>query len=108
MEISKMSATKFTKREWEVVTEPESSHYLATIDCGGIMQIHVVTSATDITFAESIERLANAHLIACAPDMYEMLDTLIDSSNPEDMLAALIENKAEIESLLKRARGEKC
>ena len=64
---------KFTKREWAVITEPESEHYLTTVDCGGIMQLNVITSATDITFTESFERIANAHLIAAAPNLYHAL-----------------------------------
>ena len=38
-----MSEAKFTKREWAVITEPESEHYLTTVDCGGVMQLNVIT-----------------------------------------------------------------
>ena len=91
--------TEFTKRSWEICTNPESEHYLLTIDCGGVMQIQVITSATDITFAESIERKANAHLIAVAPEMYEFIERLSDLDECQML-------KAEIKHLLAKARGE--
>ena len=91
--------TEFTKRSWEICTEPESEHYLLTIDCGGVMKIHVITFATDITFAESIERKANAHLIAAAPEMYEFIERLSDLDECQML-------KAEIKVLLAKARGE--
>lgn len=91
--------TKFTKRSWEVCTSPESEHYLLTIDCGGVMQIQVITFATDITFAESIERKANAHLIAAAPEMYEFIEQLSDLDECQML-------KTEIKHLLAKARGE--
>tara|TARA_R100001594_G_scaffold82907_2_gene117563 strand:+ start:2783 stop:3091 length:309 start_codon:yes stop_codon:yes gene_type:complete len=69
---------------------------ICTLDC------YVVPTEKGFT----TNRDENARLIACAPDMYEMLDTLTDSSNTEDMLAVLIESKSEISELLKRARGE--
>lgn len=95
--------TEFTKRSWEICTNPESEHYLLTIDCGGVMQIKVITSATDITFAESIERKANAHLIAAAPELYGMLE------NIQNYLTGVGEYGRfyyEVEKLLAKARGE--
>lgn len=94
-----MKETKFTKRDWCVVTDPDSEHYCLTVDCGGIMRINVITSATDITFSESIERTANAHLIAAAPEMYEMLESLADQDECQMF-------KVEIAKLLAKARGE--
>ena len=88
--------TKFTKRSWEICTNPESEHYLLTVDCGGVMKINVITFATDITFAESIERKANAHLIAAAPKMYKFLDDLANGRGTD----------YPIERLLAEARGE--
>lgn len=51
------------------------------------------------------EAIANANLIACAPDMYEMLElamSLMDGDSIEDFAYQY----KEIKSLLKRARGE--
>lgn len=93
----------FTKREWEVVTEADSEHYCLTVDCGGVMRVNVITSARDITFSESIERIANAHLIAAAPDMYAELEDL------EVWLKYHDDYKdwyARVKKLLAKARGE--
>lgn len=109
-----MSKAKFTKREWAVITEPESEHYLTTVDCGGVMQLNVITSATDITFAESFERRANAHLIVAAPDMYKEIEddiknlkSLLMGVDPSSLESAAIEKKIHRkQKLLVKARGE--
>ena len=92
--------TKFTKRPWEIVTDRESDHYLLTVNCGGVMKIHIITFATDITFAESVEIKANAHLIAAAPEMYEFIERLSDLDDCQML-------KSESKQLLAKARGEK-
>jgi len=94
-----MSEARFTSRSWELTTEPDSEHYCVTVDCGGVMKVSIITSATDITFTESFERIANAHLIAAAPKMYEMLESLAEQDECQ-MFKCLI-NK-----LLAEARGE--
>lgn len=48
---------------------------------------------------------ANAHLIACAPDMYEMLKLAINLMDGDSIEGFTYQYK-EIEQLLKRARGE--
>lgn len=50
-------------------------------------------------YAENSE--ANAHLIACAPEMYEMLDALLKYNIPRTSLEAM-----QIRKLLAKARGE--
>ena len=69
-----MSESKFTKGPWELSTEPESEHYCLTVECGKVMRVNVITRATDISFAEGLERVANAHLIAAAPEMYKDIE----------------------------------
>lgn len=91
-----MRDIKFTKREWEIVTEADSEHYCLTVDCGGVMRVNVITSARDITFSESLERIANAHLIKSAPKMYKFLDDLASGRGVD----------YPIEQLLREARGE--
>jgi hypothetical protein len=56
------------------------------------------------------EAIANANLIACAPDMYEMLESIIECANDSqneishsDLIYSLHDD---INKLLKRARGE--
>lgn len=96
-----MSNAKFTNREWAFYTKPSSENYAVHIDCGGVMDLTVITRATDITLAESIEREANAHLIAAAPEMYDMLGTIEnDSGQVPDWLWD------KIQSVLAKARGE--
>lgn len=101
-----MTKEKFTKREWVVFTEDESEHYLTTIDCGGMMTIPVITSAIDLSFCDGEERKANAHLIAAAPEMYELLleISVFSSFKPDNKELQLI--KVDIEKLLAKARGE--
>ena len=55
-------------------------------------------------FVSSDEFIANANLIAAAPEMYEMLKYLTDM-NPEDT-KLYIENSDDILNLLAKARGE--
>lgn len=58
-------------------------------------------------------RKANAALIAAAPEMYDILEHylgLIQKANDGDVIAEqkIFEDIACIESVLKKARGEKC
>jgi hypothetical protein len=89
-----MSETKFTKGEWVqcfangIVIQTESTGY-------GICRV--------IGNLESDR--ANANLIACAPEMYAMLDKISD----ELLEAGGVWNCAlakDIEALLAKARGE--
>ena len=103
-----MSEAKFTKGPW-------NQSHRKTKSGGYSTQVYDSDGETICTLAWypvptekgfTTNRSENANLIACAPDMYEMLCAITDSSNPEDMLAVLIEVKSEIDWLLKRARGE--
>jgi hypothetical protein len=49
------------------------------------------------------EPMYNRHLIACAPEMYEMLDSLLQNSS---FNANFPEEFERIETLLAKARGE--
>ena len=53
---------------------------------------------------ESIEPIANAHLIAAAPEMYQMLKMIMDILNSDDHENEV--SNADIAKLLARARGE--
>ena len=98
-----MSETKFTKGPW--VIDGKYSTFLA-VSANGAVVCDVSCCHDGYHIKPSSEELANARLISCAPDMYDALDAITDSSNPEDMLAVLMEVKSEIAELLKRARGE--
>ena len=86
--------TKFTKGEWKVETQFQ-------LDINGGF---ITTQMSGDKFAPVSEREANAHLIAAAPDMYKMLETIVDSIAKTDI--GSIEDMIAIELLLKKARGE--
>ena len=92
--------SSFTPAPWSAI----GGYYPGMIDinCGKKMSICVVISANDLTWQDGMERQANCHLIAAAPEMYAMLDRL--SSQLTDINAHSAAN--EIEALLAKARGE--
>ncbi len=104
-----MSDTKFTKGEWIV--------YDSSMDWGNVNRDELVIGMdsfnhdwTDHYCAHKItigddegEARANAHLIAAAPEMYEMLATI---ENDSGQVPAWLWDK--IQSTLAKARGEKC
>lgn len=51
-------------------------------------------------------KAANAHLIAAAPELYEVLDWLWDEVNKMDPTAELEDNYERIINVLAKARGE--
>ncbi len=104
-----MSETNFTKGEWHV-NECETPGVLE-IDCGEMMSITVITTAYDLSYSDMVERTANAHLIATAPELYKMLSIARDKlslhmvdvngdGNDFQDFRVLIDN------LLAKARGE--
>lgn len=96
-----MSETKFTKRQWDVCTKPKSENYALHVNCGDMMELTVITTAGDISHADGIERKANAHLIAAAPEMYNLLQDVMNSK------CCTSEFSDQISELLAKARGEK-
>ncbi len=86
-----MTQTKFTKGKWIAntysvyVDEPSSP----IADCG------------HSPIRNDLEELANANLIAAAPDMYAMLNMLVNGDSIND---SSIEK--EVINILKKARGE--
>lgn len=103
-----MSEAKFTKGPWSQSHRKTKSggHSTQVYDNNGETICTLSWYAVPTEMGFTTNRSENAQLIACAPDMYEMLCAITDSSNPEDMLAVLKEVKSEIGELLKRARGE--
>lgn len=95
-----MKETKFTKGNWTVEDGK-------VVVCEGF-RVAYAYSGSNIPLTPKIN--ANAHLISCAPDMYEMLEKVNQTHHDSDyeiehsdLLCALYDD---IESLLKRARGE--
>lgn len=97
-----MSDTKFTPAPW-VVTD---GYYPSFVDvkCGEAMDIPICWYATDLSFENGVERKANAHLIAAAPEMYAALELLTKElpawSDYEERLFIMADE------LLAKARGE--
>ncbi len=87
--------SKFTKGDWSVDGDEVFSEY----DC----ELHPIAScACNWTCKDEPEILANAHLISAAPDMYEMLEMLVDKYIG-DIPSGIC---ADIEFILEKARGE--
>lgn len=93
--------TKFTSGPWVVNNGSESRFLQGKITTKSKGCDVVICDTPSPYFGEDISR-ANAHLIACAPDMYEMLEECKSILEGNTYFV-----KAEkIEQLLKRARGE--
>ncbi|AUR93301.1 coil containing protein [Vibrio phage 1.186.O._10N.286.49.E3] len=91
-----MSEAKFTKGPWRILDKYQVG---VNVNFGD----GFFTIASCQVFNEA---KANANLIAAAPEMYEMLETLTESQNMEDAEHLLRENRLEILELLAKARGE--
>lgn len=95
-----MSETKFTKGEWKIQD-----------DGYGMIGVILKKGLGILIGRKSKETQANAHLIATAPDMYELLskiNNIINSELYEIELADAINGiSGDIDSLLAKARGEK-
>lgn len=95
--------TGFTKGPWEV----KQGYYPGMLDIkiGKKMNIAVVTSATDLEFGDTIERTANAHLIATSPRLYNALKQAVTSMLDSGYS---IDSAIVVESMvaLAQARGE--
>ena len=107
--------TKFTKVPWEVSDVKINGEHVEnswSVGVGGFLLAHV-TSGSTFGVVDDIQK-ANAHLIACAPDMYaeikrdiECLTRWIDNHGDAfPMTAAWKDMRANKIELLKRARGE--
>lgn len=90
-----MNEAKFTKGEWVARTE----------EFGGMQIALVYVSGGGFDVSGAPNAIANAHLIAAAPEMYEMLKlaiSLMDGDSIEDFGYQY----QEIQTLLTKARGE--
>ncbi len=94
----------FTKGEWKV-DATYSTFININTDSACIASVDVEGSIY------SEEELANAHLIAAAPDMYAILEKLMKAMDNHDVWWVNCPDSGgfdtnEIEDLLKKARGE--
>lgn len=90
-----MSEAKFTKGEWEIVIGDEVSD----------STLRVFSGAVCVSYHGHYcqEAIANAHLIAAAPEMYEMLEEFRDFAVRQGWQHVLIDGA---NKLLAKARGE--
>lgn len=99
-----MSDTKFTKGPWGIIENCVGSIEVVFGNgsaCRGdeYLSIYPTSSKNDFECIHTGETAeANAHLIAAAPEMYEMLESI--SENPSET------NVIHIKKLLAKARGE--
>ena len=69
-----------SKKEWKVV----DGYYPGFLNIvGASYTVSIVTSATDLTIEDYVNRTNDAHLMAAAPDLLEALEKMID--NEEQM-----------------------
>lgn len=103
-----MCEAKFTKGSWAVVRNGAGA-WTVEFDCGPIrgneyLQINPTSSTGSECCNEGETARQNAHLIAVAPEMYEMLEMLI--SMPTCDAKYFLETDDAILKLLAKARGE--
>lgn len=89
-----MSEAKFTKGEWDIIGI-DSSYAVLRRDTG-----YGICSTT----MKEEQDLTNAHLIAAAPEMYNLLERLTSRDNCKKDIVHLL---GEADNLLAKARGEK-
>lgn len=97
-----MSEAKFTKSKW-IIGKSEDDYKALSIDvkCGeGLIELASISGVIDCRY-ECEESKANAHLMAAAPEMYEMLNDIAISMECEHG----VDTNA-IFALLAKARGE--
>lgn len=63
-----------SKKDWKVV----DGYYPGFLNIvGASYTVSIVTSATDLTLEDYVNRTNDAHLMAAAPDLLEALDALV-------------------------------
>ena len=96
--------TKFTEGEW-VCCDDDGETWIDNANAGLIADLY----SSDVSYIES---LANAHLMAAAPDMYAKLSELesfMEQMHEADIAWTIKESRLfhkELRSLLAKARGE--
>lgn len=87
-----MSEAKFTKGEWKIQD-----------DGYGMIGVILKKGLGILIGRKSKETQANAHLIAAAPEMYDLLERLTSHDNCKKDIIHLF---GEADNLLAKARGE--
>lgn len=95
-----MTETKFTKGPWEFRTDKDGTPYVGTGIFKIVESIWGTTPSVDGTVKD--DRIANAHLIAAAPELYEALEECLNMVSGDGHPP----NWDRIREVLKAARGE--
>ena len=66
---------KWTKGPWAVERNKRTWGWVDVV--GPSLGVGGPTQATDLTLADEVKRIAEAHLISAAPDLYAALDGLL-------------------------------
>lgn len=93
---------KWTPGPWAVERNKRTWGWVDVV--GPSLGVGGPTQATDLTLADEVKRIAEAHLIAAAPDMAEALDAVDRMlSEPRKHNATTI--RAMVRAALSKARG---
>ena len=104
---------KWTPGPWAVERNKRTWGWVDVV--GPSLGVGGPTQATDLTLADEVKRIAEAHLIAAAPDLYAALDAamaFIESHVADpDITDVMIRNYRTLQDLrprdaLAKARGE--
>jgi hypothetical protein len=97
-----MNKTNFTKSPWVLGTPTNHAPFCVDAHCnvdGMLFEVCAVWGVDEDGVACS-QSEANANLISKAPELYEMLEKILNSLHPDNELYS------EAEQLLAKARGE--
>lgn len=104
-----MSDTKFTPAPWRCVDGTKVGAQVLFVDKEGEGVVCRLTKSVHTHLPLSEQDIANANLIAAAPDMYKMLEQMTkfrDSYSGDEVIQYFLDNTDDIEKLLAKARGE--
>ena len=93
---------KWTKGPWAVERNKRTWGWVDVV--GPSLGVGGPTQATDLTLADEVKRIAEAHLIAAAPDLYAALERLVDAVS--GLSAGVASISADARAALAKARGQ--
>ena len=95
---------KWTPGPWAVERNKRTWGWVDVV--GPSLGVGGPTQATDLTLADEVKRIAEAHLIAAAPDLYAALDAALDEINRMKPTAPLVAVALSAKAALAKARGQ--
>ena len=96
---------KWTKGPWAVERNKRTWGWVDVV--GPSLGVGGPTQATDLTLADEVKRIAEAHLIAAAPDMAEALEKALNFiTNTESEMGETLPCGDAARAALAKARGQ--